>query len=159
MPLSDFVAPVIEVEISKTIYKMTLLTLRDHARAGREMMNGWAEPGKVVQELGKDISDAAQRILIETAYSENRRLKEPTLDEVFEWYRTPTGSLYKVWLSLQTHHPELDIDGVNLLMVQGEMEEASGSIEALPSGNSTVPATSGHNGAPATGHGAESIPT
>jgi len=135
----------IPIRIGGREFRFRPLRYCDHAEAARRMQQHWRHPREVVRRIGKGLPRALQHRLIELAYREERCGREPTLAEVFRWYDTPEGALFRRWLMLRREHPELTLEDVDELLTEatlGEaeaLENAAGEADGLSPGNPTSP--------------------
>jgi len=138
-------APPIPVRIGGQEYLFSPLRYADHAESAERLRSHWPSPRKVLRALAPGLSAELQRHLIEMAYREERREVGVELDDVFRWYATPAGALFRKWLMLRRCHGELSLADVDELLTLASSEElaslgtAADRADAVPQANPTSP--------------------
>ena len=144
--LQEMVAPPKELKIGGELYRFTVLTLTDHAMAAQEMKRQRSQPTEVVKKLGPDLPPDMQAALLEMAYRDERTGRDISIDEILEWYKTPYGCQYRIWLTTRKYHPEMTMEDCDILFQLAESENEAGQLEdinGLPDENPTSPPASG----------------
>jgi len=148
MNLQEQTASPITIRIGGNELRLSSLRLSDHAEAAARLQQSWRAPAEAAR-VAAGLPESLQRYVLQLAYEDERRGNEPTLEDVFRWYETPAGQLFRYWLMLRREQPELSFDDVDRLLVQLEeaevspLQKAADTADGLPSGNgpSPLPAT------------------
>jgi len=143
MNLTEQFPPTVSVQIDGRPYRLTTLTLRDHAEAAGKIELSLESPGaaalRVLREADADEKQAQQLLAI--AYRDYRGGNQVTLKDVLAWYETPRGESFRNWLRFRRYHPELteaDVDRLLTSMRDEEVEAfamADATADGMPVGN------------------------
>lgn len=113
----------VAIEIAGRTYRFAALRYCDHAAAAARIRTGRRKPLDVARQLGRTLDKQQQEHLLALAYRDLRRGEPVELAEVLAWYRTPEGTLFRRWLMLQRHHPELTLKDVDALLAAGTADQ------------------------------------
>jgi hypothetical protein len=105
-----------QVELAGKKWILSVLRLSDHADAAKEMRKGWTPIRDVLQSL-KDLGEEDRKHVLTLAYRDERQGNQATTDDVFAWYQTPAGMLFRYWLAFRRCHPEITLEEVDELVL------------------------------------------
>jgi hypothetical protein len=110
-------APV-EVTIAGNNYRLSPLRIRHLGEMERHLLSQRPDPLDQILPRLPELSESAQRVLLERAYDELLRGPRIPWPELHHWMQTPEGKIYQFWLAARDHQPELTLELAEELICQ-----------------------------------------
>jgi hypothetical protein len=126
-------------EVRGKTYYLSPLRVNDWAEAGAVVQARKAKPLDLAKEQLPRLADADRRALLELAF-DAERWPFPAHYEILRWFATPEGKRFETWLMLRRNHPEITLEGTEVLMEQAQAEAIEEARvvarQDVPAGNS-----------------------
>lgn len=128
--LAELVPQPIEAEIAGRVFKLEPLRIADWAHFTNLLNERRDKPLDILKRLADGATAEQQHLLVEMAWTAERRGCSVTEADVRQWFKTHEGAVHKLYRHTRKHHPALGFDECENLVLLNEQEKAAAAEQA-----------------------------